>query len=204
MIRSINTYLRRIPVWALWLAALTPGLWVFWQGLNGALGADPVRALELALGKRGLQLLILSLAVTPLRRFTGVNLLRFRRALWLLAFTYIAAHFLAWLLLDMGGFWEQALRDIAKRPYITIGMAAFALLAPLAATSNTASIRRLGARWRALHKLAYAAALLGAAHYTLIGKTWMAGSLVYLGIVLLLLALRLPAARLLSFRASLR
>jgi sulfoxide reductase heme-binding subunit YedZ len=204
MILRINTYLRRIPVWALWLAALTPGLWVFWRGLNGDLGADPVRALELALGKKGLQLLILSLAVTPLRRFTGVNLMRFRRALGLLAFTYITAHFLAWLLLDMGGFWDQALRDIVKRPYITIGMAALALLAPLAITSNAASIRRLGARWRALHKLAYPAALLGAVHYTLIGKTWMAGALIYLGIVLLLLALRLPAARLFSFRASLR
>ena len=200
MIARLNTALRRVPVWLVWIVALAPGLWVFWRGLNGALGADPVRALELALGEKGLQLLILSLMVTPLRRLTGLNLLRLRRAFGLLAFTYIAAHLAAWLFLDMAGLWDQALRDIAKRPFITIGMAAFVLMLPLALTSNTASIRRLGARWRALHRLAYAAALLGGIHFVLIGKTLTARPLIHLTLIALLLALRLPAPGL--FRAG--
>ena len=202
MIRRLDTVLRRVPVWLIWIVALAPGLWIFWQGLNGALGADPIRALELALGKRGLQLLILTLMITPLHRFTGLNLLRLRRALGLLAFTYITAHLSAWLFLDMAGVWDQALRDIARRPYITIGMTAFALMLPLALTSNAFSIRRMGARWRALHRLVYAAALLGAVHFVLIGKTVTAESLIYLALIAALLVLRLPAARRLTADAA--
>ncbi len=128
--------------------------------------------------------------ITPLRVWAGINLIRFRRAVGLLAFYYISAHLLAWLLLDIrdpARIWA----DIVKRPYITIGMLGFLTLVPLAITSNNASIRKLGARWRKLHWLVYAAVPLGAVHFVMLRKGWQIEPLVYLAIVAALLAVRL-------------
>src|SRR5690606_4128570 len=122
---------------------------------------------------------------------TGVNLLRYRRQLGLLGFYYALLHLSTYLILDQGLDASAIVADILKRPYITIGMAAFALLVPLAATSNNIPIRQLGARaWSRLHRLAYVATALGALHFLMLVKAWPIEPIVYLGIVLALLGWR--------------
>ncbi|MEI4472066.1 protein-methionine-sulfoxide reductase heme-binding subunit MsrQ [Frigidibacter sp. MR17.24] len=187
----VNAQVRRLPVWAVYLLGALPAAWIVWLTLTGGLGVDPVKEIEHRLGKLGLQFLLGGLAVTPLRAWAGVNLLRFRRALGLLAFWYVLAHLFAWVTIDMGLLWGQMGRDILKRPYITIGMAALVLLLPLAVTSNSWSIRRLGPRWRQLHRLVYVAAALGAIHFIMLVRTWQPEPLLYLAGILALLALRL-------------
>lgn len=191
MIDRLNQGLRKVPVWLLYLlGALYPG-WLLYLGVSGGLGPDPVKALEHALGEAALQLLILGLAVTPLRRVLGLNLLKFRRSVGLLAFTYVALHLLVWLLLDVQ-IMSQVFNDIMKRPYITIGMVGFALMLPLALTSNNLSLRRLGAaRWRRLHLLTYPAVLLAVLHFVMLVKGFQIEPLIYLSVVLFLLLCRI-------------
>ena len=155
--------LRRIPGWAVYLAGLIPLAWVVWLVASGQIGVDPVKAIEHRLGKIALWFLIGGLAITPVRRW--VNLLRFRRAVGLLAFFYVALHLLVWLVLDMGLLWSQALSDLVKRPYLLFGITGFVLLIPLAAKSSNADIRRLGKGWKRLHSLVYPAVGLGVLHY---------------------------------------
>ena len=185
----INTALRRIPAWVIYVMAPLPVVWLVWQGFIGGLGVEPIRALEHELGEIGLQLLLAGLCVTPLRRYLGLNLLKFRRALGLVAFFYITLHLLVWLVLDVQ-IPAQIWADIVKRPYITVGMLAFVLMVPLALTSNNASVRRLGARWRWLHWLTYPVAVLGALHFVLLAKGFQIEPLIYLALALLLVALR--------------
>jgi sulfoxide reductase heme-binding subunit YedZ len=101
VVDRINTVARRVPVWSVWLVLLVPAVWTFWLGLTGGLGAEPIKALERELGEVALQLLVLGLCITPLRRVLGINLIRFRRAIGLLAFTYVGLHLLVWLVLDV-------------------------------------------------------------------------------------------------------
>lgn len=193
-IDRINGAARRVPVWALWFVGLAPAGWFFYLGLTGGLGAEPINALEHELGAVALKLVVAGLAITPLRRHLGVNLLRFRRAIGLLAFAYVSLHLAVWLLLDV----QDAARiwaDIVKRPYVTIGFAAFLLMIPLAATSNDLSLRRLGPRWRRLHRLVYPIAVLAAVHFIWLSKGFQLEPLIYLAAILGLLALRLRLPR---------
>lgn len=190
----INRTARQLPAWTLYILGVLPVIWLLYAAQTGGLGREPIKALEHELGEIALQLLIAVLAVTPLRRYAGVNLLKFRRALGVLSFTYVALHLLVWLVLDVG-ILSQIWADIVKRPYITIGMAGFVLLLPLALTSNDWSVRKLGPRWRQLHKLTYVAAILGVVHYLMLVKTIQVEPLVYLAVILALLALRLPKTR---------
>ncbi len=187
----VNGALRRMPVWPVYVVGALPPLWFLYLGLTGGLGVEPIKELEHRLGEIGLQTLIAALAVTPLRRFTGISLLRFRRAIGLIAFYYIACHLLVWLVLDiqdLGRIWQ----DIVKRPYITIGMVGFVLLIPLAVTSNNRSVRRLGAAaWKRVHWLAYPATILGAVHFVMVAKGWQIEPLLYLAAILALLAARI-------------
>lgn len=185
----INGLARRVPVWAVWLLGLAPAVWTFYLGLTGGLGAEPIKALERELGEVALQLVILGLCITPLRRYLGVNLIRFRRAVGLLAFTYVSVHLLVWLVLDVQ-IWAQIWADILKRPYVTVGFTAFLLMIPLALTSNDLSLRRLGPRWRVLHRLTYGVAVLGAVHFIWLSKGFQIEPLVYLAVILALLGLR--------------
>ena len=192
IVDGLNGALRRVPIWLVYLAGAVPAVWLFWLGLTGGLGPDPAKALEHRYGKIALQLLVAGLAVTPLRRLSGVNLLRLRRALGLLAFFYVVLHLLVWLVLDIQLDLAAIAEDILKRPYITIGMAGFLMLLPLALTSTDSALRRMGAgAWRRLHRLAYPAALAAAVHYVMVVKAWPLEPFVYLGTILLLLALRL-------------
>lgn len=190
MIDCLNTLLRKFPTWPVYVLFSALPLWWLWQGLTGQTGPDPVKVLEHTLGKAGFQLLLASLAVTPLRRYLGLNLLRFRRALGLMAFLYITLHLLTWLVLDVQ-IPAQMVADIIKRPFVTIGMLGFVLLVPLAWTSRDAAIRRMGPAWRKLHKLAYAAALLGGVHYIWQAKGLQLEPLAYTAGLILLLVLRL-------------
>jgi len=188
-----NKWLRRLPTWPVYVGGVFPAAFYFYWAINNQLGVDPLQVLERQLGKWGLQLLILGLLVTPLRKFAGISLLKFRRAFGLLAFFYISLHLLTWVVLDKQFFWAEILRDLTKRPYIILGMLGFALLIPLAITSNLVSLRRLGAKsWNRLHKLVYPAIFLGAVHYLLVVKVWESEPMIYLGLVLSLLILRLP------------
>lgn len=186
----INAWARRIPTWVIYLAGALPAPWLFYLGATGGLGVEPIKALEHEYGELALQLLIAGLCVTPLRRQFGINLVKFRRALGLLAFSYVTMHLLVWAVLDVQAL-DRVWADIVKRPYITIGMSAFVLMVPLAATSNNWSVRRLGPRWRQLHRLTYAVVLLGAVHFIWLRKGWQVEPLVYLVVIVALLALRM-------------
>jgi sulfoxide reductase heme-binding subunit YedZ len=187
----LNGYARRVPTWVVYGLGVLPLGFLVWAVLAGGLGADPVKAVEHRLGELGLQFLLASLAITPLRRL-GLNLIRFRRALGLVAFLYVSLHLLAWVWLDMDLRWTEMAADLAKRPYVLLGMIGFAAMIPLALTSTNAAIRKMGPlAWRRLHRLAYAAVLAGMAHFVLIEKVWTVELLVYLGITAALLGLRL-------------
>jgi sulfoxide reductase heme-binding subunit YedZ len=158
-------------------------------------GADPAKTLERTMGLWALRVLVAGLAVTPLRRL-GWNLVRYRRALGLLAFYYAALHVVAYAWFDYGLDWAMIWGDIVKRPYITIGLAAFLILVPLAVTSTNGMIRRLGAAaWQRLHKLVYVAAIGGAVHFLMLVKVVTAEPAIYAGLVALLLAARLVPAK---------
>lgn len=192
---SLNRLARRVPTWVVYLAGILPFGWIVWLTLTNGLGADPVKAIELRLGELGLQFLVGGLVITPLRWF-GLNLIKFRRAVGLIAFFYIAMHLSAWVVLDMGLRWAEMANDLVKRWYIIIGMAGFAAMIPLAITSNNASVKRLGGKaWNKLHKLTYFAALAGAVHYVVLVKAWPIEPMLYLGAVIVLLAARAWKAR---------
>ncbi|MBL3571755.1 sulfoxide reductase heme-binding subunit YedZ [Rhodovulum sulfidophilum] len=194
-VQRVNIALARLPTWPVYVAGMLPAAWAVWLGATGGLGVEPINALEDRLGLLALQFLIAGLAVTPLRRWTGLNLIRFRRALGLVAMGHLVLHLTVWLVLDLRD-WGLVWADIVKRPYITVGMLAFALLLPLAATSSNRAIRSLGPlRWRRLHRLVYLAVPLGGLHFVMQAKGWQVEPLVYLATILGLLALRVGVTR---------
>ena len=185
----INLAARKIPAWPIYVLGLAYACWLFWLGVSDQLGAEPVKTLEHELGEMALYLLILGLILTPLKRYTNVNLIKFRRAIGVTCFFLAVLHLLTWAVLDvqqLGRVWA----DIVKRPYVTVGMAAFALLLPLAVTSNNLSVRRLGPAWRKLHALVYPAALLGGIHYLMLVKGFQIRPIVFLLIIAGLLTFR--------------
>lgn len=194
MSQFINTSLRRVPAWLLYVAGFGYAAWLFWQGFNGDLGPNPIEALEHAYGDAALYLLIAGLTVTPLREHLRLNLMPFRRAIGVTCFFFVLAHLTVWAVLDVQAL-DRIWADIVKRPYVTVGMAGFLLLLPLALTSNNWSVRKLGAGWRKLHLLVYPAALLGAFHYVMLAKGWQMKPLVLFAVVALLVALRFPKLR---------
>ena len=177
---------------AIYLVGMLPAVSTFYFGLTDQLGADPQKTLERTLGVWALRFLIVCLAITPLRRLGGPNLVRYRRSIGLLAFYYAALHLTTYTVLDQGLDLAAIWADILKRPYITVGMLAFLVLVPLAITSNAAMIRRLGgAAWQRLHRLIYLAAAAAAVHFIMLVKSWPAEPLIYAALVTALLLLRL-------------
>lgn len=191
---QVSGLARRVPNWVLYILCLLPMPVGFWQGLTGRLGPEPIKALEHLYGWYALAFMVAVLAVTPLRRLSGVNLMGWRRTLGLVAFLFVTAHLMVWLVLDVkdvGRIWA----DIVKRPYITVGMAAFVLMLPLALSSSNWAIRRMGPlQWKALHRLTYVVAVLGAVHFVMLRKGVQIEPLLWAAAVLGLLALRLPWA----------
>ena len=136
------------------------------NALAALLGPDPVAKLLHSCGKTALNLLLITLLVTPVRQLTGfTHLVRLRRMLGLFAFFYVLLHFTIYIVLDRGMDWHNIVTDIAKRPYITIGFSALLMLIPLAVTSTNRMMRRLGRRWQKLHRLIYVVAIFGVWHY---------------------------------------
>jgi methionine sulfoxide reductase heme-binding subunit len=180
-------------------ACLLPLAWLAcgafgWFGLS--LGADPVKELEHECGKTALNLLLLTLAVSPVRELTGqLQLLRLRRMLGLFAFFYVLLHFTIYLVLDLELNFATLGADIAKRPYITIGFTGLLLLVPLAITSTNGMMRRLGRRWQSLHRLIYVIAVLGVWHFYWQVKRDVREPLIYAGILAILLGYRVVRAR---------
>ncbi len=177
---------------AIYTAGMIPAVWYFYLGLTDQLGADPQNVLERALGLWALRFLIAGLAITPLRRLGGPSLIRYRRAIGLLAFIYATLHLTVYMVLDQGLDVSAIVADIIKRPYITVGMLAFLILVPLAVTSNNAMIRRLGGgAWQKLHRWVYVAAAAAAIHFIMLVKAWPPEPLIYAALVTILLLFRL-------------
>ncbi|MGR3627331.1 MAG: protein-methionine-sulfoxide reductase heme-binding subunit MsrQ [Limimaricola sp.] len=197
--QKINSVLRRVPAWPLYVLGAAWAAFLFWQALTGRLGVEPINALEREYGDTAIKLLVAGLAVTPLMKYTRVSLMKFRRAIGLLTFFFVLAHFSVWAILDVQSF-GRVWADILKRPYVTVGMIAFLGLIPLALTSNNWSVRRLGRNWRRLHQLVYGIAILGAVHYIWLAKGFQIEPLVYLGLILGLLATRIRWRRLMAER----
>lgn len=149
-------------------AALVPAAVLVYGAFTGDLTANPIEYITNTTGLTALTFLLITLAVTPLRRLAGWNeVIRLRRMLGLFAFFYACLHFLTWFVLDQFFDFATMVDDIVERPFITLGMATLLLLIPLAATSTTGMIRRLGRRWQQLHRLIYVAAVIGVIHYWL-------------------------------------
>jgi len=179
---------------AVFLLCLLPALLVIGDAfeVTGRLGANPVEEILDRFGNWALRMIMVTLAVTPLRRITGWNwLVRFRRMLGLFAFFYALMHFLTWLILDQGLLLSAILEDLVERPFITIGFAALLLLIALATTSTNGMRRRLGLRWQILHNAVYVIAILGVWHYWWQVKKDITEPLIYAAILAVLLGARL-------------
>ncbi len=173
------------------LISLLPLLAMLWGVFHDSLGPNPVETLSHETGDWTLRFLLITLAITPLRRLTGWRRpILLRRMLGLFSFFYACLHVLVWLWLDREFAWGSMLADIAKRPYITVGFLSFLILFALALTSNAISMRRLGKGWQTLHRLVYAAALLAVLHYIWLVKADLLQPLIYLGVFVLLMLLR--------------
>ena len=190
IVDTVNQSLRKVPKWTIYIAGAAWVVWMFYLAATNQMGPEPINALEREYGELGLKLIVLGLMVTPLRTWTGVNLLKFRRAIGVTAFFVVLAHFLVWAVLDVQSF-GRMWTEVVKRPYVTVGMIAFVLMVPLALTSNNRSIRKLGANWRKLHKLTYPVAVLAVLHYIWLVKGFQIEPIVYALIVGGLLALRI-------------
>ena len=181
------------------IACLLPLAWLMcgaFGWLDFSLGADPVKKLEHVLGKTSLNILLLTLLVTPVRHIVNLpHLPRLRRMLGLFAFGYALLHFWVYLALDLEFNFRTLFADIAKRPYITIGFTALLLLIPLAVTSTNRMMRRLGRRWQKLHRLIYPIAILGVWHFYWQVKRDIRQPLLYAGILAVLLGYRWMRAR---------
>ncbi len=197
----INAALRPIPKWVIYVIGGLPGIYIIagvilavsgtYDLFGDRLGIDPAKTIEHWLGELALQFFIATMAIRALRDLFKLKLIKFRRALGHLTFFYITLHLGVWLWLDMQWAWGQMWSDILKRPYITIGMAAFVFLIPVMLTSSDAAIKKYGPKvWQNIHKLAYPAVFLGGLHYVLLQRIWDPESLIYLGTIIVLLALR--------------
>jgi len=174
------------------LACLIPLGLLGWKAYNGALGANPIEVITHATGDWTLRFLLITLSITPIRKLTGrLWLIRYRRMLGLFAFFYGTLHFLTYIWLDKFFDVHEMLHDVAKRKFITVGFTGFVLLIPLAVTSTTGWIRRLGGkRWQALHRLIYLSAIAGVIHYLWLVKADIREPLKYGAILAVLLGYR--------------
>ena len=179
--------------YGVFLCGLAPFLWLVFLAVTGGLGANPIERITHFTGDWTLKLLLTMLALTPLRRITRRNIfIRFRRMVGLFAFFYVCLHFSTWLVLDQFFDWGDMVRDIAKRPFITVGFSGFLLLIPMAVTSTKKMVQRLGQNWRKLHSCIYVIGTLGIIHYLWLVKADKLVPIIYGSIFITLLVLRLP------------
>lgn len=180
----------------LFIVCLVPFGLLVWNVFTENLGANPVEAITHTTGDWTLRFLLITLAVTPLRKLFGFNkLLIYRRMLGLYAFFYACLHFLTYFVLDLSLMFEDVVDDVLERPYITIGFTAFLMLIPLAATSTNNMMRRLGKNWVKLHKMVYIIATLGVIHYLWLVKADLLEPGIYAAALLVLLGVRVYFSR---------
>src|SRR5687767_110795 len=188
-----RSHSRRLATVSLVLVCLLPVAWLARRALTDDLGANPIEELEIQTGLWTLRFLALTLAVTPVRRLARWNwLAKHRRTLGLVTFGYACLHLSMYIGLDMFFDLSDIVEDVAEHLYITVGMLAFLLLIPLAVTSTKGAIRRLGRRWKKLHRLVWVVAALGTVHFLWAVKKDIREPLIYAGIFAVLLLLRLP------------
>lgn len=193
MVRDLADRLRRLPNGIVWLLGAIPLALLVWDIFTGGLGIDPVRDIEHRLGRTALYFVIGSLCFTPALRLFRINLVKFRRPVGLVAFSYAALHFATWIVLDMGFLWSQIVADIVTRPYLILGMIALTILTVMAVTSGNRVLRKLRpVRWRQIHRMIYAAAPIAVLHWLISHKIWPVWGITMGTAVLLLLALRVP------------
>ncbi len=183
---------------ALFLAALIPLLRLVWYGYSDQLGANPIELITRSLGTWTLVFLLITLSITPLRNLSGWSwLIKLRRMAGLFAFFYALLHFITYIWLDQFFDLSSIYKDVIKRPFITIGFAAFIMLIPLAMTSTNAMIKRIGGkRWQMLHRLVYLIAIFAVLHYWWLVKKDITQPLIYAAILTLLLGYRVVLRRL--------
>jgi sulfoxide reductase heme-binding subunit YedZ len=178
------------------VACLVPFALLLWDGAHNRLTFNPIQEITTRTGDTTLRLLLLTLVCTPASTLLGFTwAVPLRRPLGLYAFFYASLHFLTFSVLDYGLDWALIKQTIAEKPYVLVGFAAFLLIVPLAATSTKGWIRRLGKRWRLLHRLIYVSAALGVAHYYLLVKADVREPLLYAGILGVLLVVRMRRIR---------
>ncbi len=196
-----ETAIRWVAKPIVFTAALMPLAWIAWTavasgfGPTGPLGANPIEYINRFLGDWAIRFLLMALAVTPVRGITGwTTLMRFRRMIGLFAFFYVCMHLSSYIGLDQFFDWREIWRDIVKRNFITVGMANFLILLPLAATSTKGMIKRLGAkRWTKLHKLIYVAGILACFHFYMMRKGVQLEPIIYAAVCAILLGYRVVA-----------
>lgn len=200
---NAKTRMRWVIKPVVWAGCLVPVAILAVRALRDDLTANPIEHITLWTGYTALVLLMITLAVTPLRRITGWNrVVQLRRLIGLFAFFYVVLHFLTYIALDQFFAFEFIIEDIIERPYITVGFIAFVLLVPLAWTSTRGWIRRLGRRWQYLHRAIYISAALGVVHFYWKVKADTREPLVFAAILGVLLLLRLKPVRTLAARRS--
>jgi methionine sulfoxide reductase heme-binding subunit len=184
--------LKRVAKALVFAIALIPVAMLVRDFLTESLGVNPAETIQLATGRWALKFLLISLAVTPVRRLTGWNfVIQYRRMLGLFAFFYATLHFLSYWAFDLGFAFAAMIGDVLKRPFIALGFTAFLLLVPLALTSTKGWIRRLGKKWALLHRLVYIAAILAVIHFAWKVKVFTGDPVLYAVLLTLLLGFRL-------------
>ena len=183
--------MRRAARIVLFLTALVPVVLLVRGALTGNLGVNPAETIQLQTGRWALKFLFISLAVTPIRRLSGWNVvIQFRRMLGLFAFFYATLHFASYFAFDLNFAFDTMVTDVLKRPFIALGFSAFLLLIPLAVTSTRGWIRRLGNKWRQLHRLVYVAAILATIHFAWKVKVFTGDPVRYSVVLVALLGFR--------------
>ncbi len=182
---------RRILKPVVFVLALVPAAWLVWAAFSSNLGVNPAETIQLQTGRWTLRLLLTTLAVTPIRRVTGWNgVVQYRRMLGLFAFFYATLHFASYIVLDQYLAFDAMMADVIKRPFITVGFAAFVSMLPLALTSTKGWIRRLGRRWQTLHRLVYVAGICAVIHFIWKVKVVIGDPVLYASILAVLLGFR--------------
>ena len=193
---TLNTLLRSLPVSILYCILPIPIPLYFYFGIVNRLGPDPLKYLEHKYGELGLILLLVTLSISPILKYTKINLVKFRRCIGLVAFYYIISHICVYLFLDIGLSMDILISDLKKRYYIIAGFFAFVTLIPLAITSNNIALRKLNFRtWKKIHNFIYVALMLSIFHFILMSKTWTGELYFYIALTVFILILKIKESK---------
>ena len=189
---TLNNLLRSLPVSLLYCVLSIPIPLYFFLGILNRLGPDPLRYLEHKYGEIGLILLLVTVSISPILKYTKINLVKFRRCIGLVAFYYISSHICVYVFLDIGLSMDILISDLKKRYYIIAGFIAFVTLIPLAITSNNFAVRKLNSRaWKKIHNLIYIAIITSILHFILMSKTWTGELYFYMAVTIIILILKI-------------